>query len=352
MTDTLSFLKELISTSGLSGYEAETRNVIQKTWSSLVDEISLSKLGSLHGLKKGSADEPRPKILIATHMDAIGLMVVGIENDFLRISPIGGIDPRILPGQPVKVHGKEVLPGIIIKPPDHLLPENGSGKPVEIEHLLVDTGLSKDKLTELVSVGTLVSFAQEPLEFPGGIVVGHSLDNRASVAALTVCLEQLQTLQHHWDVWAVASVQEEINFAGAYTSGYEILPDLAVAIDVTFATGPGTADYNAFPLESGPALGWGPNLHPALFHEFKKIAEELEIPYSKDVLPRHSGTDAYALQTTAEGIPTMLLSIPLRYMHTPVEMVSFKDVTRTGRLLAEFIAKLPTDFLKNLSWDE
>ena len=120
---------------------------------------------------------------------------------------------------------------------------------------------------------------------------------------------------------------------------------------MTFATGPGTTDYNAYPLESGPALGWGPNVHPALFREFKKIAEELEIPYNKDVMPRHSGTETYALQVTAEGIPTMLLSIPLRYMHTPVEMISFKDVTRTGRLLAEFIAKLPLEFLNNLSWD-
>ena len=351
MTDALSILKELISTSGLSGYESEVREVIQKAWSPLVDELNLSKLGSLHGFKHGAAIEPRPKILIATHMDAIGLMVTGIEGEFLRISHIGGIDPRILPGQLVKVHAKEVLPALVIKPPDHLLPESAAGKPVEIGHLFVDTGLTKQEVAELVTVGDLVSFAQEPVELAGDVLVGHSLDNRASVAALTFCLQELQTLQHQWDVWAVASVQEEVTYAGAYTSGYEIRPDLAVIIDVTFATGPGTLDYNAFPLESGPALGWGPVIHPVLFREFKKIAEELEIPHNKDVLPKLSWTDADALQVTAEGIPSMLISIPLRYMHTPVEMIAFKDITRTGRLLAEFIAKLPSDFLKNLSWD-
>ena len=351
MIDTLSILKELIATSGLSGNEIEVREAIQKTWAPLVDELSLSKLGSLHGLKQGDATAPRPRILISTHMDAIGLMVTGIAGEFLRVTHVGGIDPRILPGQLVKVHGKEVLPGLVIKPPDHLLPESACGKPVEIQHLFVDPGLTQQEVAELVTVGDLVSFAQEPLEMAGDILVGHSLDNRASVAALTVCLQELQTLKHRWDVWAVASVQEEVTYAGAYTSGYEIHPDLAVAIDVTFATGPGTADYNAYPLESGPALGWGPVIHPALFREFKTIAEELEIPYSKDVLPRLSWTDADAIQVTAEGIPTMLLSIPLRYMHTPVEMIALKDVTRTGRLLAEFIAKLPVDFLKNQSWD-
>ena len=351
MIDTLSILKELIATSGLSGNEIEVREAIQKTWAPLVDELSLSKLGSLHGLKQGDAAAPRPRILISTHMDAIGLMVTGIAGEFLRVTHVGGIDPRILPGQLVKVHGKEVLPGLVIKPPDHLLPESACGKPVEIQHLFVDPGLTQQEVAELVTVGDLVSFAQEPLEMAGDILVGHSLDNRASVAALTVCLHELQTLKHRWDVWAVASVQEEVTYAGAYTSGYEIHPDLAVAIDVTFATGPGTADYNAYPLESGPALGWGPVIHPALFREFKTIAEELEIPYSKDVLPRLSWTDADAIQVTAEGIPTMLLSIPMRYMHTPVEMIALKDVTRTGRLLAKFIAKLPVDFLKNQSWD-
>jgi putative aminopeptidase FrvX len=123
-----------------------------------------------------------------------------------------------------------------------------------------------------------------------------------------------------------------------------------VAIDVTFGSGPGSPGHKTFPLGMGVTLGWGPNIHPALFQAFKELAERLEIPYKMEAMPRHSGTDAYALQVAAEGLPTMVVSIPLRYMHTPVEMVSMKDIRRAGRLLAEFAAQLDDEFMNKLAW--
>lgn len=356
MPDILPFLKQLIQLSGLSGQEAPVRKIIEDQWRPLVDEMYISKLGSLHALRRASISrndhETQPSILLAAHMDAIGLMVKGFSDGYLRLISIGGLDPRVLPGQLVVVHGRKNLPGVIVQPPSFLLPPGAGAGVVEVENLLIDTGLPADELKQLVQVGNLVSFAQEPIEFGEEYLAGHTLDNRASVAAVTTCLELLKGRQTHWDVWAVATIQEEVGLVGAITSAYHLRPSLAVAIDVTFASGPGSPESKTYPLGKGVTLGWGPNVHPGLFQFIKKIADEIEIPYKLEPLPRHSGTDAYGLQVAAEGIPTMVISIPLRYMHTPVEMVSMKDIDRTGRLLAEMISRLEMDFMDTLTWDE
>jgi endoglucanase len=352
MTDVLSFLKQLITLPGLSGYEGPVRGVIEEAWRPLVDELSVSRLGSLHALRKGRGPEPRPRLLLAAHMDAIGLMATAVEQGFIRFTEVGGVDPRILPGQFVTVHGRRDLPGLVVAPPDRLLPKDQADRPIEMEHLLVDVGLLPDEVSTLVRPGDPISFAQPPLELPGDALAGHTLDNRASVAAVTACLDELQHMTHAWDVWAVATVQEEETLGGGYTSPFEIRPDLAIAIDVTFAKGPGANDHRAFGMGKGPVLGLGPNVHPALFARFKELAEQIDLPYGIEVMPSHSGTDAYAMQVVAEGIPSMVIGIPLRYMHTPVEMVAMKDIRRAGHLLAEFIANLDANFVNHIRWDE
>ena len=352
MTEILPFLKNLISAPGLSGHEIPVRNIIETAWQPLTDEIHLSRLGSLHGLKCGSGAEPRPAILLAAHMDAIGLMVTAQVGDFLRVTEIGGLDARVLPGQRVLVHGRVDLPGVIAHPPQRLLPEEAREGPVALKYLLIDTGLREQELQKVVRPGDTVSFAQDPLELRGETLAGHSLDNRASVAALTHCLQMLESRAHTWDVWAVATVQEEVTLGGARTSAFDLHPQLAVAIDVTWGRGPGTPDYKTFPLGKGPTLGWGPNIHPGVHKAFKQAAERLEVPHAVEVMPRHSGTDAFSLQVAAEGIASMVVSIPLRYMHTPVELVALKDITRAGQLLAEFITGLQPDFMETLTLDE
>lgn len=361
MPEITPFLKSLLSVSGLSGYEAPAAKLIEEKWRPLVDELSVSRLGSLHGLKRGNSTAlstgKRPSIMIATHMDAIGLMVTRIVDGFLHFTQVGGVDPRILTGTPVIVHatggGKtEELFGVVVQPPARALPESIGDNPVGLNDLLVDLGLPAKDVAAKVRIGDVVSYATEPVELAGEVISGHTLDNRASVAALTVALEELKGKSHTWDVWAVATVQEETVFGGAYTSTFEIHPDLAVAIDVTFAKGPGASDWSTFPLGKGLTLGFGPNIHTYLFKKFKDLADQLEIPSAVELVPRHSGTDTYAMQVTAEGIPTMVLGVPLRYMHTPVEMVSLKDIQRTGRLLAEFISALEVDFVEKITWDE
>ena len=353
MTDILPFLKSMISVSGLSGHEAPIAKIIEDKWRTLVDETSLSRVGSLHGFKKGLGKSPRPSVMIATHMDAIGMMVSSIEGGFLHITDIGGVDVRVLPGAQVTVHASsgEELPAVIAMPPAKFLPEKEGSGVVGIKHLLVDTGLTQREVEKKVKVGDLVSFANEPMELAGDVLSGHTLDNRASVAALTVCLEELQGKSHAWDVWAVATVQEETNFLGGYTSAFQLRPDIAIAVDGTFAKGPGSSDWQTHPMGKGVGICMGPNLHPFLHKKLTELADKLEIPWFLDVAPRHSGTDAYPMQTTMEGIPTALIEYPLRYMHTTVEAVSMKDIQRAGRLLAEFIASLDANFVETITWE-
>lgn len=352
MTELIPYLKTMLSAPGLSGFESPIRAIIKDAWTPLTDELTVSKIGSLHGLKKGQGIDPRQRVLISAHMDAIGMMVTEVQEGLLRITEIGGIDHRILPGQPVMVHGRKDLPGVVVQPPAHLLPESAGEGPVAMKYLLVDVGLHPEEVAQTVRVGDTVSYAQDPLDLTGEALAGHTLDNRVSVAAVTLCLDTLQSRLHDWDVWAVASAQEEETLGGAFTSPFDIRPDIAIVIDVCFAKGPGSSDWRSLPFGEGVGLGYGPNIHPALYAAFEKKAKELEIPYHKDLMPKMSGTDAMAVQVVAEGIPCAVLGIPLRYMHTPVETVSLKDIRRAGRLMAEFIADLRPDTLEQIQWEE
>jgi tetrahedral aminopeptidase len=352
MIEILPFLKDLISAAGISGYEGGVRPLIEKAWQPITDELSTSRLGSLHGLQRGTGADPRPSLLISAHMDAIGLMVSAILDGFIRVTPIGGIDVRVLSGQRVTVHGRMDLPGVIVASPARLLPASAQGGVVPLDYLLVDTGLLPDEVSSLVRIGDPVSFAQQPFEATGETLVGHTLDDRASIAALTHCLELLHSRPHRWDVWAIASVQEETNMGGALTSAFQLHPSLGLAIDVTFGSEPSSPSHLTYPLGKGLTLEWGPVVHPYLYKVLSTLAERLEIPTSMEPAPRYTATDADMMVVSTEGVPTAVVSIPLRYMHTPVEMVSLKDIQRAGRLVAEFVHQLDDTFMNKLTWDD
>jgi endoglucanase len=288
--------------------------------------------------------------MLAAHMDAIGLMVTQIEGEFLRVVQVGGIDARVMPGQPVSVHGRTDLPGVVVQPPAFLLPKANREGVVPVAELLVDVGLPAAQVAAQVRVGDVISLAQPPRELQGGLLAANRLDNRASVAAVTACLDDLQSRPHGWDVIAVATVQEEVTLGGAIAAAFALDPQLAIAIDVTHGTGPAVKEFadKTYPLGGGPVLGLGPNIHPKLHGALKAVAERLEMPHTIEAMPQHSGTDAFGIQVARAGIPTMVISLPLRNMHTPVEIVALKDIQRVGRLLAEFIAGLTPDFITTL----
>ncbi|MCP5098660.1 MAG: M42 family metallopeptidase, partial [Chloroflexi bacterium] len=338
--DTFKLLQTLTETPGPSGYEKEIANVIQAIWEPHVDTFIRDRVGNLIAIKNGSGAEPRRRLLLAAHMDEIALMVHRIVAHngygFLRVTNVGGVDIRHLYGQLVTVHGQRNLTGVIGSLPGSMLPPERRNKPFGFEELVVDVGLPLSEVESLVSVGDFISFRQPLRKLQGKRVTGKALDNRASVAAVTVALDYLNGRSHEWDVIAVATVQEETRLLGAFTSAFSQQPDAAIAIDVTFGKGPGVNNDNAFELGVGPSLDLGPNVHTGMYNALKGAADALEMKVHTGTHSRASGTDAFGLQVARDGIPTGLVSIPLRYMHTMVESIDLRDLERSGRLMGEF----------------
>lgn len=346
-------LQTLTETPAPSGFEHKIAPVITALWEPYVDEITTDRVGSLIAVKKGQGDGSRPRILIAAHMDEIGLMVSDVVEyngqGFLRVTNLGGVDIRQLYAQLVTVHGNNDYSGVMGCLPPAMLPEDRRNKPYGYEDLVVDLGLPIAEVRENISIGNAVSFRQPLRKLMGKRVVGKSLDNRASVAAVTVCLAYLNGRFHNWDVVAVATAQEETRLLGAFTATFSQQPDAAIAIDVTFGKGPGATDQRSFELGSGPVIEIGPNVHPGMYEGLKDSADKLEMKSNIGFHSRASGTDAFGVQVARAGIPTGLISIPLRYMHTMVESIDTKDVERSGKLMGEFIANLEDDFVEKLS---
>jgi endoglucanase len=205
---------------------------------------------------------------------------------------------------------------------------------------MIDVGLPAEEVRALVRVGDPVTIRQSTMALKNGCVAGKAMDNRASVAALTLALEALRHREHAWDFYAVATVQEEVGVKGAITSAYGISPTIAVALDVTFARQYNDSNPGVFELGKGPTIGVGPNFHPQMVKRLAEAAESDEIPIELEPLPGSSGTDAWGIQVAREGIPSGLISIPVRYMHQPVETVALVDIERAGRLLAGFVCGL------------
>ncbi|MBN1488124.1 MAG: M42 family metallopeptidase [Anaerolineae bacterium] len=348
--ETLELLRKIAGSPGPSGYETTTREIIHALWEPLADEIRCDTLGNLIALQRGKSETPRPAIMGAAHMDEIALLVTGIEKGFLRIHAIGGIDRRILLGQEVIVHGKRELHGTIgMRPPHVLLPEERSTIPAW-DKIFVDVGLPEAEVKQWVRIGDPITFTPPLSELKNKFVAGKAMDNRASVVALTLTMEILKHREHDWDFYAVATVQEEVGLTGAITGAYGINPQCAIAIDATFSTQYDDSGNGTFEINKGPTIGIGPNFHPQIVERLRDAANREEIPWQYEPASGCSGTDAWGIQVAREGIPTGLLSIPIRYMHQPVEMVALRDIERTARLLAHFVTDLEADYRPH--WDD
>jgi putative aminopeptidase FrvX len=348
--DLTAVLKRLSAAPGVSGSESAVRTLVIDLLTPLADEVSVDVPGNVTALKRGrQTGAMRRKVMLSAHMDEIGLVVTGHEGEFLRFTQIGGIDDRILLGQEVLVHGRCPLPGVIASRPPHVVSPDERNKVIPQDKLFVDVGLPADELKAQVRVGDIISFNCEPAELMGDWIAGKALDNRASLAVIYGCLRALAEMSHAWDVYAMATVQEEYgNFLGATTGAYRIQPDVALVIDTTYGYMPGLSEAETFKLGDGPALSIGPNIHPAIYRRLADLADALEIPRQTEPLPGHSGTEAWHVQISREGIPTGIISLPIRNMHTPVEIIPVKDVARAARLMAHFVAGLDETFVEDL----
>ena len=344
MTPTPPLLDELLRTGAPSGYEGPAAAVWRKAAS--FAELSTDGLGS----SIARVGDAAPLLAVVGHIDEIGLIVTHVdEKGFLWFTSIGGWDPQILVGQRVEIRGKDgpVL-GVVGRKPIHLLEVDQRKKVVELKGMHIDIGAKDgEEASELIRVGDPVVIAAEPVPMLGERLVSKAMDNRLGAY---VALESLRRANERGEIKgsfaAVAAVQEEIGLFGARTAAFEVRPDIAIAVDVTHATdAPGVdeKELGASPLGSGPVIGRGSTLSPKVFELLVETAEAKGIEHSISASGRGTSTDADVLQISRAGIPTGLVSIPLRYMHSPVEMVDLADVEATVELLAAFAARLTAD---------
>ncbi len=332
-------LTRLSSAAGVAGFEDQAVEIAADFFQSYGCSVKRDRFGNLLAFKAGTAKRGKKvNLALVAHIDEIGAMITKIEDGgFLRFTAIGSIDARTLPGQAVLVHGRKTLRGVIGAKPPHLLTNQERKKAVPIDQLFIDVGLDYDVLKEAVSVGDIISFEQEPLLFNNRkYISGKALDNRAGVAALVFCAAELANLKHEANIFFIASLQEEVGLRGATTAAFGLNPDLAVAVDVTHGNGPGLENDFCYKLSAGPALAIGPNFDEDIFNRLKHAATDNYLPYQIEPIPGRSGTDAWAFQVSREGIPTGLLSIPLRYMHSTAELISIDDLTVCGKILSYY----------------
>ncbi|SCG83361.1 peptidase M42 family protein [Proteiniborus sp. DW1] len=343
------FLRLLCEESGVSGHEHAVSNLIIEAFKDFTNEIERDKLGNVIAVKKGENNLNNIKIMLAAHMDEIGLMVTDIDDKgFIKFTTIGGIDPRTLLAQEVIVHGKEDLFGVIGAKPPHLQDESEREKAVKVEDLTIDVGYSKEQLKGLVEIGNVVTIRRNLLELRENWVSGKALDDRAGVVTMYECAKELRYLKHEADVYFASTVQEEVGVRGATTSTYKINPDIGIAIDVGFGATPEIPKEYTLDMGKGPGITIGGNIHPRLREKLVEIAKEYNVPYQFEIDPGPTGTDARAMQITRCGIPTLLISLPLRYMHTSIETININDIKLSAKLLARFISYITHDNLEGL----
>lgn len=337
-------MKELIKTlsnmRGISGYEYRINENIKNMLEGLCDDVTIDSLGNIIAVKKCGKENAK-KVLIEAHIDEIGLMVSDIdENGFISIVNVGGIDPRILPSAEVIVHGKRDIKGVIGAKPPHLLADGEGEKSSKLKDMAIDTGLSADEVKKIVSIGDSITMESNCTELLGEQITGKSLDDRACVASVITVLKNIQSEDMPVDVYAVLAAKEEVGGFGAMTAAYKINPDIAIAIDVCHGITPDNSK-DAYEIGDGCVITVGPNIHPKISDRLISSAKELEIKHQIEVEGGNTGTDAWVMQVVGEGIPTGLLSVPLKYMHTTVETISVSD--------AKAVSELLTFFLKNLN---
>lgn len=344
------FLKSLVETPSATGTEENVAELVRQRLALTADEISTDVMGSVHATLKGTNPEA-PSLMIAAHMDEIGLMVTYISDDgFLSVASVGGVDAAILPGMRVDVHasGSDTpLRGVVGRKPIHLISADERKRVTPLDELVIDLGMKARKVKKLVSIGDTITFGVGFERLAGSMAVSRAFDDKCGV---WVGVRALETLKNHGahegDVIFAATVQEEIGTRGAITSSFGVNPSVAIAFDVTHATDyPGISKpkYGDITCGGGPVIARGPNINPEVFARLVAAAEALGIPYQIEAEPSVTGTDARSIQVARAGIPTGLVSVALRYMHTPTEVIDLNDLEAAYKLLARFAEDLSAD---------
>jgi endoglucanase len=293
--------------------------------------------------------------MLAGHCDQIGLMVQHVTDEgYVQFSAVGGIDAGVVSGVRVFLHSRKgVVNGIIGRKPIHLqTPEERKGEKFELHRLWIDLGVkNKEEALKLIDIGDPISFELGLMPLQGQLVAGPGMDDKAGVFVVMEALRllSLRKTPPKCAVFAVSTVQEELGLRGARTAAYAVDPQVGIAVDVTFATdfpGVDKAQVGDIRVGKGPVIARGPNINPVLHDLLVKAAEKKKLPWQPEAVSRATGTDANAMQISREGVAAGLISIPNRYMHTSIEMISLEDLENTSIVLAEAVASIgpKTDF--------
>lgn len=330
--DIIEFLKRITALPGTSGYEQGVSSALQEAFSQLCDEARVDAMGSVVARQKGNG----PKVMLCAHLDEIFLMTLKVEDDgSVRFLPVGMAN-MTLPGREVELlTGEGPLYGVI----GFADGDPDGRKPVRAEELFIDTGLAPEEVRRRVPPGTPVRLAGPLVRLKNDFVASKTLDDRACVAVLYACAQEMKDRLHDADIYYALTAQEEVGSLGALTSAYGVAPDLAVVLDVTHATMEGCKEGDTFAPDAS-TLGVGPNLHRGLTARLFEEADRLNMKVEREVLAGDTGTDAWVVQTAREGIPCALLSLPVKYMHTSVELGSAKLILAQAHLLAQTLCHL------------
>ncbi len=348
--DILSYLQGASVQFGPSGQEKSTAQWLRERFAPLCDETVLDPLYNLLATQKPTAPPARggraPRILLCAHMDEIALMVTDILKDgSLRMGNVGGVDPRILPAAVVTVHatgaGGEARPlsGVVGAKAPHLLTEEERKHNYKREDLYVDVGLPVERVRELVQVGDLITLTGPALGLLNDRAAGKTMDDRACVGVMLEAAERLQNMKHAAQITFACTTQEEVGSRGARVAAHTVAPDLAIVMDVSHAPIPASKPDSTIPLDA-PATAYGPYLQHRLVERLRKTAAANGIKLNLEHAARDTGTDTDAVQIAREGVPCVLVDLPLKYMHTTVELLDMNALRECGRLVALFAADI------------
>lgn len=329
-------LNTLCSLPAVSGFEQQAAQAVAELLRKTCRTVEIDRCGSVLGYLPCGKKNAKT-ILLDAHLDQIGFVVTEVlDGGFVRFAPVGGVDPRMLLADEVTILADEPLYGVVSCMPPHLLRAGEQDKAVPIDEMLIDTGLADAK--GRIQIGMPIVFAQKQLRLLGGRVAGKCLDDRAGIAAILFAMEKLKhEKKRKCDIAVLISAQEEVTGLGAQAGAFAVQPDYAIAVDVTHGKTPDGPSDGVFELGSGAAVGVGPNLHRGLTNMLIKTAKACDLDYTLEVMEGNTGTNAWTMQIVARGIATALLSIPERYMHTPVETVAVQDVETVGKLIWQFV---------------
>lgn len=328
----LKILTELCAQRGVSGDE---KNASEKAAQLLREysDVTTDAFGNVYGIV-GTHEQSKQTLLLEAHIDEIGMIVTYIADDgFLKISACGGTDERVLTAQQVTVCGRQSLTGVVTSIPPHLQKD---GESSESGSYYVDIGMTKQQAEKVVSLGDRVLVENELEIMREHIVTSKSLDDRSGVAAVLWVLDKLKGKQTNYNISVLFAAQEETGERGAQTGAYRLSPDLAVAVDVSFAKTHFESEEDCGIMGRGVMIGVAPSLCAELSDAFINTAKQSDIPYQIEVMNGKTGTDADKISVTKSGVKTVTLSIPLKYMHTPTEVLDLRDIDYTASLIAEF----------------